>query len=143
MTPNLETSLDRADELMTALLAEYETCLRSKEVSGRAVQLTHDVCERVRSVLDCTARRYWEVHVSPALTEADSKAAQIYFPIAKDVASLDSILGRWRWKTVRAAHRSLMTLSPSRCSGSPLPSKVRGPLKPRLSTSSRSHPGLP
>ncbi len=102
---NLAVSLDRADELLKELLAEYETCLRSKSVTDRAVQLTHDVCERLRSVLDRTARRYWEIHISPVITEEDRKAASIYFPIAKNIASMDSILGRWRWKAVRHQHQ--------------------------------------
>jgi len=107
MTPNIVTTLDRAEELLKDLLEEYETCLRSKSVSDRAIQLTHDVCEKLRSVLDRVARRYWEIHISPAIAEADRKDALIYFPIAKDVRSLDSFLGRWRWKAVRAQHQDL------------------------------------
>ena len=107
MHPNIATSLDRADELLQDLLAEYEACLRSRAVSDRAVQLTHDVCERVRSVLDRVARRYWEVHISPAIAQDDRRIATVYFPVAKDIASMDSTLGRWRWKAVRDAHHPL------------------------------------
>src|SRR5262245_16131135 len=101
MHNNLEVSLARADELLKELMAEYEKCLKAKEVSGRATQLTHEVCERLRTVLDRAARLYWEKRVSPELPEEDRKAAVIYFPIAVDQNAFDSTLGRWRWKAKR------------------------------------------
>jgi hypothetical protein len=105
MYANLKLSLDRADELLKELLAEYEKSLGAKAVSDRAVQLTHDVCERLRSVLDRTARRYWDLKVKPSLSKEDQDAASVYFPISADQHALDSVLGRWRWKAVRADHQ--------------------------------------
>ena len=67
----LEGTLDRADELFRELMAEYDRSLSSKRVSNRAVQLTHEVCERLRGVLDRVAHRYWDLHISPNLSEAD------------------------------------------------------------------------
>jgi hypothetical protein len=58
---NLERSLDRADVLQTELLAEYDSSLTQKAVSGDAVERTHDVCEKLRGILDRTARRYWDL----------------------------------------------------------------------------------
>jgi hypothetical protein len=107
MNPNLAVSLDRADELLEELLAEYDRSLQSKAVSPRAVQLTHEVCERLRSVLDRVARRYWDLHIAPHLSEDDRKAANVYFPIAPDQNGLDSILGRWRWKADRQQHQGV------------------------------------
>jgi len=107
MNDNIAMSLTRADELVTDLLAEYDKSLSSKEVSARAVHLTHEVCERLRSVLDRVARRYWELRVAPALTIEDRKAASVYFPVAGDRNGFDSTLGRWRWKTVRAEHQGI------------------------------------
>ena len=57
-------------------------------------------------VVDST-RRYWDKHIAPSLSEADRKAANVYFPIAPDQGGLDSILGRWRWKTVRDDHEAI------------------------------------
>jgi hypothetical protein len=107
MHSNIKASLDRADELLKELLAEYNKSLHNKDVSARATQLTHEVCERLRSVLDRLARHYWEKKVSPELLEDDRKAATVYFPIAEDQNSFDSILGRWRWKTVREKHQDI------------------------------------
>lgn len=56
MHSNIKASLDRADELLKELLAEYNKSLHNKDVSARATQLTHEVCERLRSVLDRLAR---------------------------------------------------------------------------------------
>jgi hypothetical protein len=105
MHPDLAISLDRADELLKALLAEYDRSLHDKKVGTRAVQLTHEVFERLRGVLDRVARLYWEQKVAPQLSEDDRDAAAVYFPIAPDQHSLDSILGGWRWKSVRDQHQ--------------------------------------
>jgi hypothetical protein len=107
MQANLLASLDRADELLETLLAEFTKSLSSKEVSARATQLTHEVLERLRSVLDRLARLYWEKNVAPELPEDDRKAATVYFPIVADQKSFDSILGRWRWWTVRDKHQAI------------------------------------
>lgn len=107
MHPNLKLSLDRADELLRDLLAEYDRSLQNKQVSSRAIQITHGVCERLRSILDRVAHLYWQEKVAPQLTEEDRNAAAVYFPIASDQNSLDSILGRWRWKPVRDQHQRI------------------------------------
>lgn len=121
MNPNLAISLDRADELLKEMLAEYAASLHAKSVSPRAVHLTHEVCERLRSVLDRVTRRYWELHVAPQLSPADRQAAAIYFPIAPDQNSFDSTLGRWRWKAVKGQHQPiynyLLKLQPFHDSG--------------------------
>ena len=105
--PNIATSLDRADELLKELLAEYDACLKSKIVSDRAIHLTHEICEKLCGILDRTARRYWEAHIALALTQDDRDKADIYFPIAGTVGGMDSTLGRWRWKAVRPQHQDV------------------------------------
>src|SRR5262245_60643976 len=100
MYENIATTLARAEEHLAELLAEYGANLRNKEVTARALQLTHDACEKLRSVLDRTVRRYWSLHISPNLLEEDRKAALIYFPIAPHQAGMVSTLGRWRWRSV-------------------------------------------
>lgn len=105
MHQNLVTSLDRADELLRELVAEHNDCLSKKAVTDRATQLTHDLCEKLRSVLDRTARRYWELHVAPYISEEDRKVATVYFPIVPNQANMDSSLGRWRWRSVRQQHQ--------------------------------------
>jgi hypothetical protein len=102
---NIAITLDRADEILVELLAEYERSLRAKEVSPKVAQLTHDVCEKLRSALDRIARRYWETHVAQSLGDEDRAKADIYFPVAANQGGLDSTLGRWRWKSVKENHQ--------------------------------------
>lgn len=105
MHRSIEGTLNRADALLADLRAEYENSLQNQNVSDLALQLTHEVCERLRSVLDRTARRYWDKHVSPQIPDADRNAATIYFPIAPNQQGFDSIMGRWRWRAVRGQHQ--------------------------------------
>jgi hypothetical protein len=107
MNQNLSLSLDRADELLADMLSEQERALDGKNVSPRGVHLTHEVCERLRSVLDRVVWRYWEQLIVPSLSQSDREAVLIYFPIAKNQNGFDSALGRWRWQSVRPQHQPI------------------------------------
>ena len=104
---NLVVSLQRAEELLTELKTEYTRALNEKAAGERAAQLTHEVLERLRSVLDRVARRYWSLRIAPDLSEDDQKRASVYFPISADKHDFDSVLGRWRWKSVRDKHNQI------------------------------------
>jgi hypothetical protein len=108
MNPNITVTLDRANELFADLKKEYEQSLRNQTVSGRATQLTHDILEKLRSVLDRLVRLYWEAKVAPNLPEDERKRAVIYFPIADDENSFNSIIGRWRLKGIESQHETLI-----------------------------------
>lgn len=107
LNPNIAMSLDRADELLADLNREYDQSLKAQTASPRAVHLTHEVCERLRSVLDRLVRLYWENHIAPTLDSSEREKALIYFPVTKDQNSFASVLGRWRWAAVKAQHSSL------------------------------------
>lgn len=107
LNPNISMSLDRADELAADMEREHQRSLQKREVSARAVHLTHEVCERLRSVLDRLARAYWEKHVAPDLPEEDREAAVIYFPIVKKNEAFDAVMGRWRWKAIKDQHQPI------------------------------------
>lgn len=107
MNPNIAMSLDRADEIFGDLRREYDASLRSKSVSLRAVHYTHEVAERLRSVLDRLARAYWETHVKSSLSDDDCNRAHVYFPIVSDEHAFSSTMGRWRWKAVAVQHAGL------------------------------------
>ena len=108
MNRNLEIALTRASELFSDLEKEYESSLQAQSVSARAEQLTHEVAERLRSALDRTARCYWDQKVAASLSKNDRERANIYFPIADDQNSFDSIMGRWRWANVKATHQPVI-----------------------------------
>lgn len=107
MNVNLEMSLDRADELLSDLKAEYGKSLQSQSVSPRAIHFTHEICERLRSVLDRVARLYWEKHIAPALQPVDRDKASVYFPIVEKREAFDSVMGRWRWSSIKSQHSAI------------------------------------
>ena len=100
-------TLARADELLDELRQEYDTCLGDQVVSDRAIQLTHEVCERLRSILDRTANNCWRKVIAPTLDEAKRDRALVYFPIADTEQGFRSILGRWLYPRFRDDHQSL------------------------------------
>ena len=59
MTGYFDASLDRGEALTEELAAEYDRCLTAQQVSSLAIELTHEVFEKYRGVLDRLARRYW------------------------------------------------------------------------------------
>lgn len=105
--PKIAVSLQRASELLRELRDEYSNCLTTRQVSDRAEQLTHEVLERLRSVLDRLARKYWVNRIAGTLSQDDRDRALVYFPITSAQNDFDSVLGRWRWKSVRADHEEL------------------------------------
>ena len=49
---NIAVTLDSADRNIALLLAEYEKSLTAKTVSALLIDLTHQICTQLRSVLD-------------------------------------------------------------------------------------------
>ncbi|MER8443500.1 hypothetical protein NKH52_09880 [Mesorhizobium sp. M1066] len=77
MDANLKISFDRTSEILDELSQEYDKALHTRGSVERATHLTHEVLERLRSILDRIARRYWELHVAPHLSDDDKKAATL------------------------------------------------------------------
>jgi hypothetical protein len=94
----LESMLDRADELIGNLKDEYQKCLNSQTVTNRAQNITHEVLEKLRHALDHAMWRAWNKYVSPNLSENSRNSARVYFPIADDLRNFRSTLGRGAMK---------------------------------------------
>lgn len=94
MNKDLSDQLDRVEELVDELEKEFNKVFLAKEISGRAKNITHEIIEKLSNILDQMARKLWEKYVSKNLTNGERKKARVYFPIAKDKNSFDSILGR-------------------------------------------------
>jgi hypothetical protein len=94
MDSGLASMLKRAEELLQDLEDEYQKCLESKDVTERAQNLTHEVLDKLRSSLDHAMARAWIKYVAPNLSDKDRQRARVYFPIASDLDSLRSTLGR-------------------------------------------------
>ncbi len=107
MEPELESMLDRADELLRDLEDEYKDCLKAKKVSERAKNLTHEVLEKLRNALDHIMRMAWGKYIAPNLSEQDRDRVLVYFPIAGDLHSYRSTLGRANKGSVDTVHKEL------------------------------------
>lgn len=104
---DIEATLESADETLDHLMAEYVRSLQDRVVTGKAKRLTHNVCGQLRSALDITARRYWELHVKPTIPHQDGAKAKVYFPITKSPPAFDTMMGKWQWKSVRESHKAV------------------------------------
>lgn len=107
MYQNLATSLDRADAMLEDLKIEYEQSLTNKVVTDKSMHLTHELLEKLRGILDRSVRRYWDVYIHPYIEKKDAEQASVYYPVSQDQHSFDSIMGRWRWKSVKENHNNL------------------------------------
>ena len=94
MDPELEGLLDRADELLSDLEDEFRNCLQDQNVTVRAKNLADEVLGKLRMALDHTMSRAWGKYIAPNLSEGERKRARVYFPIARDLDSFRSTLGR-------------------------------------------------
>jgi len=94
MNLEIKSILDRADELLKDLEEEYKDCLQTHKITARAKNITHEVLEKLRSALDQTIMRAWGKYISPNLSDQQKKRARVYFPVAGDLNSFHSTLGR-------------------------------------------------
>jgi len=107
MNLEIKSILDRADELFKDLEEEYKDCLHTHKITGRAKNITHEVLEKLRNTLDQTMMRAWEKYILPNLSDQQKKRARVYFPVAEDLKSLHSILGRGFMMDLNKIHKKL------------------------------------
>jgi hypothetical protein len=107
MDAELESMLDRADELIGNLEDEYKNCLKNKNVTNRAQNITHEVLEKLKHSLDHVMRGAWDKHISPHLSEKDRNRARVYFPIVNDLQHFHSTLSRGAMKDLDKVHKEL------------------------------------
>lgn len=94
MNLEIKSILDRADELLKDLEEEYKDCLQTHKITAWSKNITHEVFEKLRSALDQTMMRAWEKYISPNLSDQQKKRVRVYFPVAGDLNSFHSTLGR-------------------------------------------------
>ena len=103
----LESLLNRADELLKELEEEYKNCLQVQNVNEKAQNLTHEVLKKLRSVLDHTMSIAWNKYIAPTLSERDKKRAHVYFPITDSLHAFHSTLGRGCMANLDKTHNNL------------------------------------
>jgi len=107
MSSQVDSMLDRADELLKELKDEYDSCLQAHSVTERAKNLTHEVLEKLRNALDHTVRIAWDKYIALNLSEQDKKRARVYFPIVDNLNALHSTLGRGCMANLSEVHKNL------------------------------------
>jgi hypothetical protein len=107
MDSELESMLDRADELLGDLEDEYQQCLNSQNITMRAHNLTHEVLEKLRHALDHAMGRAWGKYIAPNLLEKDRERAHVYFPITSNLEYFRSRLGEGRMGDLDKVHKNL------------------------------------
>ena len=105
--PEIEILFIRARELLKELVHEYEKCYKEKEVSYRAMSLTHEVLERIRNALDHTMRKYWNKHIAIRLSERERDRIQVYFPIRKNLKDFKYSLVKMKMNDLETNHKEM------------------------------------
>ena len=106
----VKSILDRTEELLNDLELEYNECLSSKMVSERAINITHEVLEKLRNALDQSMRKFWEKIISPLLSDKEREKAQVYFPIRdKGLDSFHRCLSNGKIQDLNTIHPQMYT----------------------------------
>ncbi len=110
MNKNIKSLLDRTEELLNDLELEYNECLSSKIVSERAINITHEVLEKLRNVLDQSMRKFWEKIISPLLSDKEREKARFYFPITdKGLVAFHQYLKNGKMEDLNTIHPQMYT----------------------------------
>lgn len=112
MDTELSSVLDRADELMQDLLQEYDKCVGTQSVTFRAQNLFHEVLLKLRSALDMTMVRIWEMHVDPELDHAKRRkvAKHVDFPICETLEQFNQELSEFHIRHIEQDEKELYEL---------------------------------
>ena len=106
--PEIEIFFIRARELLKELIHEYEKRHKEeKEVSLRAMSLTHEILERIRNALDHTMRKYWNKHIAIKISKNERKKINIYFPIRKSLKDFKDQLIKMKMKDLETNHKEM------------------------------------
>lgn len=107
---DIESQIDRADELLEELEASVKVDLNSKGVSEKTRNLTQEILVKMRSVFDQTMRKFYEIEIKPALSKSEIKKARVYFPIVPKQSDLLPFLGRGMMKDLDKTHSDVYSL---------------------------------
>lgn len=107
---DIESQIDRAEALLKELEDSAKEDLNTKKVSEKTRNLTQEILVKMRSVLDQTMRRFYEIHIEPALSSSEKKKARIYFPIVPKQSDLLPFLGRGMMKDLDKTYSDIYSL---------------------------------
>lgn len=107
MDKHLESMFARAKKLLGELKEEYTICLHSRTVSDEAKNLTHEVLEKLKNILDNTMSKFWIKYIAPNLSEEEREKVRPGFPIGNSFNALPSVLGNMNMLNLEKTHKDL------------------------------------
>jgi len=101
--------LDRAEELLDELEAEYNKSLNNKLVSDRALVISHEIIEKLSNILDQTAFKIWSKIVAINLSNKEKSKIEkrIYFPAQLEEEDFNNKLTEWKAKNAQTTYPNL------------------------------------
>lgn len=78
----IDGMLKRSEELLLDLSNEYHKCISEDKITERLKNITHEIIEKDRHILDKIMRIIWNIYYFPSLSNTDQQEKHnIYFPI--------------------------------------------------------------
>ncbi len=96
---NITSMFNRAEELIDDLMKEYKKCIESDNISEKAKNITHEIIEKYRNILDHSFRIYWDKKYSCLCKD---EYVPVYFPIYEKSSSFENRLERQKMKNLKS-----------------------------------------
>ena len=93
MDKDIKSQIERAKKLFGELKASCKKDLENKSISDDTKNLTPEILQKMRGLLDQSLYSFFEKNIAPKLSENEKGKARIYFPITAKKENLKSILG--------------------------------------------------
>ncbi|MCD4784102.1 MAG: hypothetical protein K8T10_09800 [Candidatus Eremiobacteraeota bacterium] len=105
MNPEIAGMFDRAEELIRELEDEYTRCKKERDITEKLKNITHELIEKLRHILDHATRVAWEKYIAPKLNKEEKGKARVYFPITNKTEGFKSILGRAKMQNLEKVNK--------------------------------------
>ncbi|MBI3537502.1 MAG: hypothetical protein HY070_08105 [Chloroflexi bacterium] len=92
----LDSQIERSQELYQELLTECKGHLGDEKANLRIPNITQDMIDKLRSILDQVIYSVFETKVKSTLSPTVAKKVKVYFPIGESLDVFNSMLGRSR-----------------------------------------------
>lgn len=104
MDQDIQSQIDRANELLQELEKACNNDLQAKNVSGKTKNLSQEILLKIKHLLDQSFYKFFEKHYLPSLSKPDKDTARIYFPVIPKKEDFKSVLGRAKMSDLETRH---------------------------------------
>lgn len=104
MDRDFQTQFNTANKWLEELEALIKNNLNKEEISPETKEVTQDILQKIKHLLDQAMHKFFEKHYYPHLSETDRKGAKVYFPIVSKKNSIKSTLGRGKMNDLEKKH---------------------------------------